>query len=121
MTIKDLAFPLLFATLAIIGLGSGVDHSSSAPAVCSLGSDQEHVFYRGENGQLMHVYWTLKDGWTSQAQNMGAPSVGFEGAPAALSRSPSVLNVYVLGNDKKIWTRSFSDGRWHDWAALAAT
>ena len=118
---KELFVALLVAILAIVGLGSCSDHSSSAPAVCSLGPDQEHVFYRGANGQLMHVYWTLQNGWMSQAQNMGAPSVGFQGAPAALSRSPTVLNVYVWGNDSRIWTRSFFNGSWHDWAVLKAT
>ena len=47
--------------------------------------------------------------------NIGAPAGGFAGAPATISRNKDVCNVYVRGNDNKLWQRAYYNGQWHAW------
>ena len=53
-------------------------------------------------------------GWSGWF-NIGAPSGGFAGAPATISRNKDVCNVYVRGNDNGLWQRAYWNGAWHGW------
>src|SRR5262245_30992597 len=46
---------------------------------------------------------------------MGAPAGGFTDRPLSIARSPDVTNIYVRGNDNRLWQRAYWSGNWHDW------
>ena len=83
-----------------------------------MGPDHEHVFVRGTDGNVYQQYWTATGGWKGWF-DIGAPAGGFAGAPATVSRNTDVCNVYVRGNDDKLWQRAFFGGQWHPWARHA--
>ncbi len=87
---------------------------ASKPALGSMGPDHEHVFVRGTDGNVYQKYWTAAGGWRGWF-NIGAPAGGFNGAPATISRTKDVCNVYVRGNDNALWQRGYYDGQWHPW------
>jgi hypothetical protein len=87
---------------------------SSSPAAGTMGPNHEHIFVQGTDGQLWQKWWTNTTGWSAWVP-LGAPPVGFQGAPAVISRSPDVCNVYVWGNDNALWQKAFFGSRWVDW------
>ena len=86
-----------------------VKETQLPPGVCSI---------RGTDGNVYQQYWTAAGGWKGWF-NIGAPPGGFAGAPATISRNKDVCNVYVRGNDNKLWQRPYYNGQWHDWAKHA--
>ena len=87
---------------------------TSAPAAASMGPDHEMVFAIGIDGQVWSKWWTAAAGWSGWVP-LGAPDVGVTGGVCALSRDPSVVNVYVRGRDDSLWQRGYWGGFWHDW------
>jgi hypothetical protein len=65
----------------------------------------------------------LEAGWTIMSWsgwfNLGAPAGGFAEGPATISRNKDVCNVYVRGNDNKLWQRAYYGGQWHAWGKHA--
>lgn len=88
---------------------------ASVPALGSMGPDHEHVFVRGTDSQVWQKWWTAGSGWSGWIP-LGAPEVGFVGAPATVSRNSTVCNLYVRGTDDALWQRAYHDGEWHPWA-----
>jgi hypothetical protein len=87
---------------------------ASMPAPGTMGLDHEHVFVRGTDGGVWSKAWTSSTNWSGWFGH-GAPTGGFVGAPAIVSRNPTVCNIYVQGADGALWQRAFFDGSWHDW------
>ncbi|MDN3497013.1 hypothetical protein QL996_13810 [Planococcus sp. APC 4015] len=87
---------------------------ASEPTLGSMGPDHEHVFVRGTDGKVYQKYWTAQGGWKGWF-DIGAPSGGYVGAPATISRNKDVCNVYVRGTDDKLWQRAYYNGQWHAW------
>src|SRR5262245_57006101 len=54
-------------------------------------------------------------GWSGWIP-LGAPPVGFVGAPSTVARNPGACNLYVCGGDNALWQRGWWDNQWHDWA-----
>ncbi|MBW4718398.1 hypothetical protein [Saccharothrix obliqua] len=86
----------------------------ATPAVGSLNPDHEHVFIRTTTGQLWQKWWTRTGGWSGWA-SLGAPSVGFTGAPATVARGNGFANVYVRGGDGAVWQLGWDGTRWANW------
>ena len=66
---------------------------------------QTHVFARGADGTLMHF-----DG--AQWRSLGGGAVG---APDACSWGPDRVDVFVRGEDNKLWQKARIDGQWAPW------
>jgi Metallo-peptidase family M12B Reprolysin-like len=88
---------------------------ASEPTVGSMGSDHEHVFVKGTDGNVWHKYWTAAEGWKGWFQ-LGSPPGGFQGNPNTISRNSTVANIYVRGNDNALWQKGWWDNQWHDWS-----
>ena len=87
---------------------------ASEPALGSMGPNHEHVFVRGTDNQVYQKFWTGPKGWSGWFA-LGAPPVGFQGAPAVISRNGSVCNIYVRGGDNALWQKAWFNNAWHDW------
>jgi len=87
---------------------------SSRPAVGTMGPDHEHVFARGQDGQIWQKWWTAAAGWSAWTA-LGAPSVGFVDAPTTISRNSKVCNLYARGADNALWQRAYSNAQWSAW------
>ncbi|NKX53132.1 hypothetical protein HGG74_00995, partial [Arthrobacter sp. E918] len=59
---------------------------ASEPAPGSMGTNHEHVFARGFDGNVWSKAWTGTGGWSGWT-NHGAPPGGFAGGPAIVSRN----------------------------------
>ncbi|MDB5779113.1 MAG: hypothetical protein JWP77_965 [Polaromonas sp.] len=53
-------------------------------------------------------------GWSGWVA-LGAPPVGFSGAPAVVSRNGTVCNLYARGADNALWQKALFNNAWHDW------
>ena len=73
------------------------------------------MFVRGTDGNVWQKYWTGAGGWSGWF-NLAAPSGGFTGGPATISRNKDVCNIYVRGADNALWQRAYYGNAWHDWA-----
>ncbi|MDO9708671.1 C1 family peptidase [Paracraurococcus lichenis] len=87
---------------------------ASEPALGSMGPNHEHVFIRGTDNQVWQKFWTAEKGWSGWFA-LGAPPVGFQGAPAVISRNSTVCNIYVRGSDNALWQKAWFNNAWHDW------
>ena len=65
------------------------------------------------DGAFVHRAVAPVTAWSAWAA-LGAPAAGFKGAPATVSRNPTVCNVYVWGGDNALWQKPFGQGRWTD-------
>ena len=88
---------------------------ASEPALGTMGPDHEHVFIRGTDNQVWQKFWKAASGWSGWFA-LGAPPVGFTGAPAVVSRNGTVCNIYVRGADNALWQKAWFNNAWHDWA-----
>ena len=88
---------------------------ASEPALDSMGTDHEQVFIRGTDNQVWQKWWTGGGGWSGW-EALGAPPVGFVGAPSVISRHGAVCNMYVRGNDNALWQRAWVNGAWEVWS-----
>ena len=87
---------------------------TSSPGVASMGSDHEHVFVRGTDGQVFQKWWTASGGWSGYAP-LGAPPGGFMGSPAVACRDSRLTSLYVRGNDQTLWQRLWTGDGWLQW------
>jgi hypothetical protein len=93
---------------ALVGAPAG-----SAPAVCAQDAYNLYLFVKGTNGDLLWRHWNNIDGF-SDWKSLG----GFMTAdPAAVYRSPGMINVFVRGGDGALWSRYTTDGGtfWSTW------
>ncbi|MEO8015831.1 MAG: hypothetical protein ABI642_16955, partial [Polaromonas sp.] len=51
-------------------------------------------------------------GWSGWVA-LGAPAVGFTGAPAVVSRNGTVCNIYARGADNALWQKAWFNNAWH--------
>ncbi|HWS89402.1 MAG TPA: hypothetical protein VN282_20680 [Pyrinomonadaceae bacterium] len=84
---------------------------SSDPAACSLGTNHEQVFVDGPDG-VTTKEWQGGTTWTSWKP---LPKGIILDAPAAVSRSPEVKNVYARGLNNSLWQNSWFGGNWGGW------
>ncbi|MEM6990461.1 MAG: hypothetical protein AAF721_08190 [Myxococcota bacterium] len=81
-------------------------------SVVSWGDSRTDVFVRGTDDAMWH-YWEIpggSSGWESLGGVLGS-------APAAASDASGRLQVYALGQNAKIWTRSYDNG-WSGWSMI---
>ncbi|MFA5292985.1 MAG: phosphodiester glycosidase family protein [Phycisphaerae bacterium] len=87
--------------------------------VNALDRETRHdIFVRGgQQGNINCKHKIGNDDW-SNWQYLGKPDVGTVGDPAAISRSPEKISLYVTGGDGQIY-RKFYNGSWSDtWVAF---
>jgi hypothetical protein len=87
---------------------------ASVPTLGSMGPDHEHVFVRGTDGNVWQKFWTAQGGWSGWF-NIGAPPIGYLGAPSTISRNGGVCNLYVRATDNSLWQKAWFNNQWHDW------
>jgi hypothetical protein len=84
----------------------------------SRSTDKLDIFVTDENGIVQTAAWepSFTDGWHGWWQIQGgraAPGA----AVTAVSRSTDKLDVFVVGNDGRVWTAAWQPnfGSWHGW------
>ncbi len=76
------------------------------------------VFVRGDDG-LLYYKQSQPDGTWTDWVSMSPPSVGIsEHAPALSVRPKGQLDLFVRGNDRALWWRTYDGQVWHDWQSL---
>ena len=89
---------------------------AQSPSVAQVaGSSRVDLFAAGGDGQV-HWATNVGGGWTG-FRALGAPPVGFNGWPAAVSWGAGNLNVFLWGRDNHLWQRFSGDGgqSWSPW------
>lgn len=91
------------------------DLRSSPDAAAVRGYEPVDVVVRGIDNDFLWTHWNGQ-GWSAWA-SIGAPPVGADGDPSIASWGPGRLDVFVRGNDGKLW-QTFSDdygAHWNPW------
>jgi hypothetical protein len=84
------------------------------PAVASTGPKHEMVFIVRADGDVWSKRFTAATGW-SRWDSLGSPDGGISGGLCAISRHPTVVNLYAHGAGGAFWQRTYRDGGWHEW------
>ena len=91
------------------------DVRSSPDAAAVKGYEPVDVVVRGNDNAFWWTHWNGSS-W-SPWSGIGAPPVGADGDPTIASWGPGRLDVFVRGNDGKLW-QTFSDdygAHWNPW------
>jgi hypothetical protein len=88
----------------------------SQPAVASRGLNHLDVFAVGAANK--HVWHLIGPPWGGSEEDIGAPSVGVSGPPAAVAWGPKRVDCFVLGTDQKTYQNHYT-GTWSGWQALS--
>lgn len=101
--------------------GAGTPLAAADPVAMLVG-DQQHVFYRGANGHINHIFWAPSsagprfDDWTASAQ---APLAA--GDHAAPMLTPGQQHVFYRGLGGEIihilWNSGSAAFGWDDWTS----
>jgi hypothetical protein len=93
----------------------GPSATSSAPVVISWGNGHMDVF-ETRNGQIWHDWYEPDStGWRGW-QPIGAPSgVWLGGSLAAVAQTSGKINLFVRGNDGRLWQTWYANGNWQGW------
>ena len=111
-----------WATLGIPSVGT----PTSDPDACAWGIGRLAVVERtvtsGNNGAVNVITGTTVNGalsWSVWA-SLGYPpqTTGVRGNPTCASTSDGTLNVWVTGNDQKIYQQTFNGTSWSGWTAI---
>jgi hypothetical protein len=84
------------------------------PAAVSRRTEQLDLFIVGNDGRVYTSWWTAGADWSGRNDNW-TPIGGFfpVHAPiAAISRGPDQLDLFVTGNDGRVYTSWWSGGSW---------
>ena len=92
----------------------GQTPAGTGPAVCSWGGGRLDVFVQGINGGMYHKSYTTTSGWSGWEYLGGV----LTSSPAATSRNPAAMTVFVRGNDNGIWYRDYVGGSWGNWVSI---
>jgi hypothetical protein len=84
------------------------------PAVVARGPDHEMVFIVRADGNVWSKRFTAVTGW-SRWDSLGSPDGGVAGGLCAVSRHPTVVNLYARGAVDALWQRGYRNGSWHEW------
>jgi len=100
----------------------------AAPEVLSRDPAHQDVFVIGEDGRVWTTWWAQGvndnkwNGWFPISDRPGDPTVArFSKAtpPAVLSRDPAHQDVFVIGEDGRVWTtwwaQGVNDNKWNGW------
>jgi hypothetical protein len=95
---------------------------AAPPCVISWGGDRLDFFVAGADGSLWHL-WRDDNGTWGDWEFLSVPGkpphlTTIKSTPVAISTSPGVLNVFVLGADGHIWGITFADNSWTSWFDL---
>lgn len=96
---------------------SGTYRITSTPATTSWSQDRIDVFARGENGDLVHKWYTSSYGW-SYWESLGGCLIG---APAVTSWAEGRLDVFIRGcnaSGPNLW-HLFYEAGWHAWGQVS--
>ncbi|MBD0272213.1 MAG: matrixin family metalloprotease [Acetobacteraceae bacterium] len=96
------------------GHALGLAHSSVNTALMAPFYGGPHRHLDDDDRSGIQALYGAKKGWSGWVA-LGAPPVGFAGAPSVVSRNAEVCNIYVRGNDNALWQQAFAEGRWHGW------
>jgi hypothetical protein len=80
-----------------------------------------HVFVRGMDNKIGHLWWDSNNGWQGWEGLDHPPNVPIASGPAVSSRGPGQLEVFARGNDNALWRRIFKNGAWGQWNSLGAS
>ncbi len=90
----------------------------SDPAAVSWSSGRTDLFVRSMDGVIAWRTWTRTAGGTwSDWTDIEEPSAGVASAPAVASSGPGRLDVFVRGNNNRLYQRTL-DGNWSDWTKV---
>ncbi|MCK5218431.1 hypothetical protein KAR10_02840, partial [bacterium] len=87
----------------------------SRPAVTSWGHDRIDVFVRGLDDNALYHKWFDGSVWSQELVRGGGPHGGVvNSAPAAISLGNGLIDVFVLGDDDRLWHISYDEhnGGW---------
>ncbi|HEU5474258.1 MAG TPA: HEAT repeat domain-containing protein [Actinophytocola sp.] len=84
------------------------------PAAASSGPDHEIVFVVGLGGHVWSKEFSSGTGW-SDWNSLGSPNGDAVDGLCAVSRHPTVVDLYARGADKALWQREYRNGSWHGW------
>ena len=92
---------------------------TSGPAICRQ-PGRIDVFGRGDDRRILQAWRTGSGQWHAW-EPMG--NVTFRSGPAAVFRASGSMEVYAVGEDDRIWRRSFTDhwGSWNSGLGAAST
>jgi hypothetical protein len=111
------------------GWWDGSWHDGYAPPVRNLGalvagggiaaisrtSSLVDTWTIGTDGALYNAGWwggSWHDGYAAPIANLGALVAG--GGIAAISRAPSMVETWTIGQDGALWNAGYWDGSWHN-------
>jgi hypothetical protein len=75
---------------------------ASSPGVYASGPDHRDIYVKGEDGAVYQLWW---DGTTRRWNGWFALGHHMTEKPAALSRKPHQVDVFVRGTDHRLWQR----------------
>jgi len=89
----------------------------SGPAACVLqGSNDMYVFVKGNDSALWYRIWsTTRYSWVGAWTPLGGQ---LSSSPAAVSRQPGVIDVYVRSVDGSVYEKAYSAGAWHNYLKI---
>jgi hypothetical protein len=93
----------------------GQSPTAGSPVAITWGNGHMDVF-ETMNGQVWHN-WYLPDstGWRGW-QPIGAPNgIWLGGSMAAVAQTSGKINLFVRGNDHRLWQTWYDNGGWHSW------
>lgn len=101
-------------------LGAPPSPAASSPAITSWTTNRLDVFVRGADNQLYWKTCTANcNGSTGAWSGWGSLGASFKGKPAVVSRAPGIIDVFVHGNDNKLWGLKNVNDVWSNWFMVA--
>jgi hypothetical protein len=115
---QDYVQPTPLLPVPWLALGGGSVQSAAAAA--SWAPYRVDLF-AANNGMLVHRYSQDHGVTFTNWESLGQPnsSVHLQGAPAAVSRGPRLLDVAVRGSDGNLWQIQWDGINWQPWKQLA--
>ena len=95
--------------------------AGSKAAMSSWGSDRVDMFTLGLDHTLWQDTWTSETGYSGWTTSLGNPTnIRLIGAPAAISRTSNVIDVFMRGTNGDIYTLSWNGSAWSSWTDLGS-
>jgi hypothetical protein len=97
------------------GLGGILSSEPSAASWHLLSPPQLHVFARGADNALWHIWYSRSRGWSAWQSLGGA----LTSAPSVAARGSGHLDVFARGLDNALWHKWYAvGGNWSNWESL---
>ncbi|MGP4111392.1 hypothetical protein ACTWP5_10800 [Streptomyces sp. 4N509B] len=103
--------------------GAAVFDRSQTVAAVSRSKDHLDLFVWGYDNHVWTQFWSVEaGGWHGDWVPIAGTAVFDRQPVTAISRSPEHLDLFVMGNDNRVWTQFWSveAGGWHgEWIPIA--